>query len=524
MSASQSWFASLKRKARSFGRVLRRVALVACLLLFAVVLTHNWLAGRRWTAYRQAAEARGVVLEVPKKPVNPIPDSENFAAPGSPFAYHPSQTDTWLQDFTGIHMMGPQFGIGERMTTEKAYAKNRSPIHHKKGVQPVSNVEPADQNPEGPRTAEDFLAICEHNFGKQWPAILEAEARPKTQPEPSPSPFIYKRPFSALEARKTAQLHDMRAMAFLDLGRREEALREVQNTFRLVRAIQRTPNPDLIATMIATAIQALDLSAVWEGLVDRKWTDEDLVALQSDLASLHPEALWAPMVDAERTRQNEIFDALASEPFWKRSSDLHNLFVDQNEQLRETNANRLFWPVSGALCTAGLVRDSQYAADTFWDAARKRITADGQWHPAIPTMVEDLIEKGRLERFRYILAFMVVPSVDRASLRMAVTVACVRDASVAVALERYRRQHQTLPETLDPLVPEFISAIPANPFNGHPIAYERENAESFRLLCAADNDNCKIYDVWPTEPKESNVVTWYGLAPEPSEGSKTAAR
>ncbi len=45
---------------------------------------------------------------------------------------------------------------------------------------------------------------------------------------------------------------------------------------------------------------------------------------------------------------------------------------------------------------------------------------------------------------------------------------------IAIAIERYSRQNGRLPETLSGLVPDYLNAIPTNPFDGSPITYEAD--------------------------------------------------
>jgi hypothetical protein len=49
----------------------------------------------------------------------------------------------------------------------------------------------------------------------------------------------------------------------------------------------------------------------------------------------------------------------------------------------------------------------------------------------------------------------------------------LRCAFVAVALERYRRDHGQWPETLDALVPQYLAAVPKDPQDGKPLRYKR---------------------------------------------------
>jgi hypothetical protein len=55
----------------------------------------------------------------------------------------------------------------------------------------------------------------------------------------------------------------------------------------------------------------------------------------------------------------------------------------------------------------------------------------------------------------------------------ATTVALLRAARAALAVERFRSAKGSLPESLDALVPEFIAAIPLDPFDGNPVSYRR---------------------------------------------------
>ena len=220
--------------ARFVGLTLRPLAWIAApcaTLLVVAFILHECLAAHRWSAYRKEAANRGIALDLPKDPSPPIPDGENFAGAGSPFAPHTfADANRWLADMRDIHFRGPSIGRGERMTTEKAYAMESTPVRH---VRNVSDSSPVSPDTFQPHTAEDFLAVCERNFGAQWPTILEAEARSKTRFAPMASPLPQPNSFSAMVARKTVQLHGMRAMAYLDLGRHEEALAEVRGSFQL---------------------------------------------------------------------------------------------------------------------------------------------------------------------------------------------------------------------------------------------------------------------------------------------------
>jgi len=49
----------------------------------------------------------------------------------------------------------------------------------------------------------------------------------------------------------------------------------------------------------------------------------------------------------------------------------------------------------------------------------------------------------------------------------------VRAAQSALAVERFRLAHGQLPEDLQELVPQFLSAVPDDPFDGQSLRYHR---------------------------------------------------
>jgi hypothetical protein len=73
----------------------------------------------------------------------------------------------------------------------------------------------------------------------------------------------------------------------------------------------------------------------------------------------------------------------------------------------------------------------------------------------------------------YPFAGMVLPSIARCFVREAGTDAPIRLARMALALERFRLTRGRLPEDLRELTPQFLEAIPLDPFGGTPLRYRR---------------------------------------------------
>ena len=72
------------------------------------------------------------------------------------------------------------------------------------------------------------------------------------------------------------------------------------------------------------------------------------------------------------------------------------------------------------------------------------------------------------------LSGMVLSGLSRVVGKELRHVATMRCAQTACAVERYRRSHaEQLPETLDALVPTYLSKVPEDPMDGHPLRFRK---------------------------------------------------
>jgi hypothetical protein len=84
------------------------------------------------------------------------------------------------------------------------------------------------------------------------------------------------------------------------------------------------------------------------------------------------------------------------------------------------------------------------------------------------------------------LGRVTAPSLLRASEMVARSVAELRSAAVAVAIERYRRAHAAVPASLTALVPDVIASLPKDPYTGNDLSY-RHTADRFVVYSVAEN-------------------------------------
>lgn len=96
--------------------------------------------------------------------------------------------------------------------------------------------------------------------------------------------------------------------------------------------------------------------------------------------------------------------------------------------------------------------------------------------------------RGRSLRPGNLLVGFLLPSLEREASICARTQTSVDLARVACALERFRRANAGFPESLNALVPTWLSEIPHDVVNGQPLRYRRTEDGNFLLYSVGWNE------------------------------------
>jgi hypothetical protein len=86
----------------------------------------------------------------------------------------------------------------------------------------------------------------------------------------------------------------------------------------------------------------------------------------------------------------------------------------------------------------------------------------------------------------FFVSRMILPAIGRVSAEGRKHEARLTTARVALAALRYRNKHGRLPEKLDALAPDFLPALPPDPFDGKPLRYRKDGA-GFVVYSVGDN-------------------------------------
>jgi hypothetical protein len=86
----------------------------------------------------------------------------------------------------------------------------------------------------------------------------------------------------------------------------------------------------------------------------------------------------------------------------------------------------------------------------------------------------------------YHVSRLILPALGRVFQAAQKHVAGCESARVGLAALRYKAQRGKLPETLQALAPDFIDAVPRDPFDGKPLRY-RKDADGFTVYAVGEN-------------------------------------
>jgi hypothetical protein len=284
---------------------------------------------------------------------------------------------------------------------------------------------------------------------------------------PFKSPLVTM-PLPHLMPQRTLQrLLTLKTYDCVRLGDHYNALATVSEALRASAHLDRQPL--LISHLVSTAVDDMHLATLERVLPELQLRSDSQRrgVTQRQLRSL---------VDQLRNEDNYhlgLSEAFAAEQMF---------FVDTTRLLREGGVSMGGGPqtfgerVSTALMRPAIELSAAAAIREFRVICPKLKSKN---YPTVRASIPDLetgvTDKGLLQLINsYVLMFM--PAFDRATSAHYQALARRRAAAVAVALRAFELERDVRATALDELVPEFIDAIPVDPFSadGLPLLYRRE--------------------------------------------------
>ena len=499
---------------RNFKRLLFGTACFATLVALFYA-EEDWRGWHAWNKFKHEWEAKGEHFDFASMVPPPVPDDQNFAL--TPVV---ASSYLYILDKSG-HRINPQntnvvnqlgmtiYGDADwkNWPTNGYWAKGTKTDlnvwqRYYRLVATKTNLFPLPAQPQSP--AEDIL-VALSKYDSVIEELREASRLPGSRfplnyDSESPSAILLPH-LAAL--KKCSQTLQLRSLAELQNGQPEKALADVKLALQLTDKIH--TEPFLISHLVRIAMLQIMLQPIWEGLADHRWSEEQLVALDAELAKLDFLADYKLSMRGEMGCQGGEVDRLRHHP--EQMQDLGGMSDGgggvMNQLLPGKIAARLIptgWLYQNQFRCARMMVDyylplADVNQGTFSPALARRGDA------AVMAEIKTASPFNLLER-------LMLSGLGNGAKRFAYAQSSVNLARTAIALERYRLAHGAYPESLDALAPQFIAKLPHDIINGQPLHYRRTSDGQFVLYSVGWNETDDGGEVGLT--KNGNVDTSTG--------------
>lgn len=277
--------------------------------------------------------------------------------------------------------------------------------------------------------------------------------------------------------KSCARVLELRSVAELQNHQPERALDDVRLALDLTSKIRN--EPVMISQLVRIAMVHLTLQPVWEGLAEHRWSDAQLITLDTEMEKLDFVADFRLALHGElgsqcETMQTLIRNSAGIEPLIDPGSDR------DNPAAILTRLGPKGWFYQNEYRCARIMEEysipiADVSHGTFSPKLARQASAQLEAeieHPTLFTWYEAIVQSGY----------------SMAAMRFAYAQSSVDLARTALALERYRLAHGEFPESTDALAPQFIAKIPDDVIGGGPLKYRREPGGLFTLYSVGWNE------------------------------------
>ena len=500
----------LARVGRFFwSRVFLKVVLWTITLIVLFYVEEDWRGARAWAATKAKWEAQGETFDIMRHAPKPVPDAENLAA----LSLFKMELDPDPD---------PQrHGYLAPLTLRKAFHWDWEHSDLPRGgnwelgqlADPEKNrkfVDDAYPTAQGNASHADTFA----QFSTLVPAVADLRAAAAGHPLCQFDP-IYYCDFSGAASSVnllTSQIMLSKfltadAVLALDAKKPDIALADIRVHTQLLSGASREPL--LVAGLVSIGMEAINLSAIYQGLATHAWNDEQLGQLQTQLAPIDFLASYQNGMRGEPCITIAILDRLKTQRARLVSELNPQAVTNPPTPPNPRNLTPFHWR------DGWLDSMMSHAADFDLEAAR---LVDLPNRILSPQKVSQFATDR--ENHKPLLNYNDPRPITSAAQKFAIAQVRLDETRIAIALERYHLAHGAYPATLDELAPACIDAAPHDIIDGKPFHYQARADGTFQLYSVGWNgtddggnfafkkENSKAIDyeigdwVWP-HPKVS---------------------
>ncbi len=243
--------------------------------------------------------------------------------------------------------------------------------------------------------------------------------------------------------RQCARLLSLEAHVRAHDGDLSGAADSLRATFAVGKTLER--EPILVSFLVRIAVDSIAVEQTRLLMSTVELTSDDLRAIQTDLRQTDYAADLHHAMVGERVFGLTLYDDLTVFGFSPVAAQLSKVVVP-----------------GASIKHLDLMNVAVAATNEPWHEALLSGSLAAIWKPNSYSPYDYLVGQ-------------VLPSIDGCIAIGARRAASTMSLDVAIAAELFRREHGELPEVLADLVPEYLPAVPLDPFDGKPLRYVVED-------------------------------------------------
>jgi hypothetical protein len=491
------------------------VLLMAVLLVLGFYLEEDVRGMLAWQKTKAEIEAHGISLNPKDYIPPPVPDAVNFGAlPIFKLSSDPA-SEKMLEP---VALNEALHSVYEDM-----------PVSKNDPLRPDSVPYPGNwtkgEMPDIPAIQKRLLELCQKNFsnkaisptatpvelfGLLCPILADLRAENDTYPQCRfEHDYASKFPMTIPLGGTISQIKLAKVLAYeerlaLMNGDPALALDDLKVAWKIDSGLRKEPM--LISGLVASAVQAIQLAVVNEGLAKHVWNDQQLTDLDNDLGK----ADYLTYTQFVMGGETAFFLVQDSDYFKVHRGKFPDLALDPSSSMRQL----IF-----LLAPNGWF--DQYKAD----GARFQILGTVQMvapatrrvFPERETAVNRLVTDNNETSYWRDFVLHTQSPVLQSVKNFAFAQAQADEARIACRLERYRLAHGQYPNKLDVLIPAYGTDLPRDIMNGEPYHYRLNPDGTYVLYSVAWNQTDDGGDVGSRHYTYTDSPDWvWANYPHPS--------
>jgi len=330
----------------------------------------------------------------------------------------------------------------------------------------VTNEFPIPTQPQSPG-ADVLLALSKYYNAIE--ELREASHRPRSRfpvSDQAANILVSARPYGLVPSSEVLEL---RAVAELSLSKTDKAWADLKLIFRLAESLRLQPSSQ--SQLARIDLVGLALQPIWEGLVERRWSEANLAEVEGELGDLDFLSDCAFVARAQRMRVFDYIDTVRKD----RGSEFTIEEYDGPKDYVEVFALRhipcgWYYQNEVSACRA-YTEELLPTLDLTNHTVRRQFDEPSFWSDSF----------NPFNPYKFLARAYFTP-VKTGKFEHAQ--ATVNLALAACALERHWLKYGEYPDKLEALAPEFIAQLPHDVMTGKPLHYRRTANGRFALYSA----------------------------------------